>query len=502
MDMKYDFGINGSLRRKQSGEYSEYYLFNAFNSMKAYSYNGERYGYYGYDASGERTYKYGLDRIDITTNQGDVYVTETYWEANEMMLYPNGYLNMNQNGEYTKHYYAGALRIASKIGRGTSGLDLCNDAAIIDNTYPDYLEDRKNMQYEEMKEELTELVPGSQDILDITPIPYPDFCDIGGGGQENELFFYHPDHLGSTGMVTDNNASITQGLFYAPFGDIISDYNTSFHNSPMPNYSFNAKELDEENNMYYYSARYYAPPTFISRDVFFEEKPWMSPYAYCSNQPINRIDPTGMEDNPIFGTDGTFLGVDNRGLEGEAIIMPKEDFRQGMSHEEAMEKGTLRSKLPLVVNPDVLDKIDNQMDQIQLFINKPLACGRADYSPINIEHLILGFKAIGILKDIITVAKFSQSTVDDLVKRLKDQYGGNVTVMKDGKPIFRVHQPGSHGNTHSTITNFRQGVNPNNGQSFSIPEGKVSTFDKRSYDILNQAIKGKGGYSITTKGGR
>ena len=38
-------------------------------------------------------------------------------------------------------------------------------------------------------------------------------------------------------------------------------------------YAFNAKELDEENGMYYYSARYYAPPTFISRDPLFEKYP-------------------------------------------------------------------------------------------------------------------------------------------------------------------------------------------------------------------------------------
>ena len=99
--------------------------FNAFNSMKAYSYNGERFGYYGYDASGERTYKIGLDKVEITTNQGEVFVTGSYWEANEMMFYPNGYLNMNQNGEYTKHYYADALRIASKIGNGFSQ-NLCD----------------------------------------------------------------------------------------------------------------------------------------------------------------------------------------------------------------------------------------------------------------------------------------------------------------------------------------------------------------------------------------
>ncbi len=73
-------------------------------------------------------------------------------------------------------------------------------------------------------------------------------------------------------------------------------------------YAFNAKELDEENNMYYYSARYYAPPTFISRDPLMDEKPWLSPYHYCSNNPMNRIDPTGaldILDNYTILSDGT-----------------------------------------------------------------------------------------------------------------------------------------------------------------------------------------------------
>lgn len=74
--------------------------------------------------------------------------------------------------------------------------------------------------------------------------------------------------------------------------------------------------------------------------------------------------------------------------------------------------------------------------------------------------------------------------------------------MKDGKPLFRVHQPGSHANDNATLTRFRQGVNPNNGQQFSIPDKKVSSFDKQSYDILNKAINNKDGYSIKTKGRR
>jgi RHS repeat-associated protein len=59
---------------------------------------------------------------------------------------------------------------------------------------------------------------------------------------------------------------------------------------------FNAKEKDEESGMYYYEARYYNPPSFISRDPLFEKKPWMSAYAYCRNNPLIFIDPTGEDE--------------------------------------------------------------------------------------------------------------------------------------------------------------------------------------------------------------
>lgn len=35
-------------------------------------------------------------------------------------------------------------------------------------------------------------------------------------------------------------------------------------------------------------------------------------------------------------------------------------FKQGMSHDEAMEKGMVRSNFPMVFHPDVLNKIDDQ----------------------------------------------------------------------------------------------------------------------------------------------
>ena len=41
----------------------------------------------------------------------------------------------------------------------------------------------------------------------------------------------------------------------------------------------------------------YAPPVFTSRDPMFEQKPWLTPYHYCSNNPVGRVDPTGMFDD-------------------------------------------------------------------------------------------------------------------------------------------------------------------------------------------------------------
>jgi len=41
--------------------------------------------------------------------------------------------------------------------------------------------------------------------------------------------------------------------------------------------------------------RYYAPPTFISRDPMFEKYPSISPYTYCANNPILLVDDDGQE---------------------------------------------------------------------------------------------------------------------------------------------------------------------------------------------------------------
>jgi RHS repeat-associated protein len=173
----------------------------------------------------------------------------------------------------------------------------------------------------------------------------------GNGNTEDGLYFYHGNHLSSTQFITDINANISQAVLYTPWGSVIKEYKADWMLDTIPRYLFNGKELDEESGMYYYSARYYAPPSFISRDPLFEKFPTFSPYAYTFNNPIRYIDPDGR--NPILAEDGTFLGTTTNQKTGEAewkgvpIVMNRDDYNnmtegkeKGISQTDALNKGT------------------------------------------------------------------------------------------------------------------------------------------------------------------
>ena len=218
------------------------------------------------------------------------------------MFYPNTYINFTQAGEYTKHYYNGTERIASRLGEQQVPISVENEQEL-----EAYKQDVKQMIYNAIGQHLYD-EPTDMQEGDVFHLEFLQPC-----GNSNAVYYYHPNHLSSTMYVTDMQQSVVQSFLYAPYGEIISEYNTHAMGEAFPKYSFNAKELDEETGMYYYEARYYAPPVFTSRDPMFEKYFWMTPYAYCANNPVKYVDPSGEEISTHTDAEGNVVAVYNDG---------------------------------------------------------------------------------------------------------------------------------------------------------------------------------------------
>ncbi|MDH5232233.1 MAG: hypothetical protein OEY38_19390, partial [Gammaproteobacteria bacterium] len=138
------------------------------------------------------------------------------------------------------------------------------------------------------------------------------------GPTDDQLYFFHPDHLGSTSYVTDEDGDIHEHVEYFPFGE--TWYQEGGNNKVTP-YLFTSKELDSETGYYYFGARYYDPrvSTWISPDPILEkylpgrngEKPLangvfetgnISLYSYARNNPVLMKDPDGNWVPLILGT--------------------------------------------------------------------------------------------------------------------------------------------------------------------------------------------------------
>lgn len=80
---------------------------------------------------------------------------------------------------------------------------------------------------------------------------------------------------------------------YLPWGEIfLEERNTQTDRN---SYLYTGKEQDVLTGLYYYEQRYYdaSKSTFLGVDPLAEKRLWLTPYNYCSNNPITRIDPTG-----------------------------------------------------------------------------------------------------------------------------------------------------------------------------------------------------------------
>ena len=107
------------------------------------------------------------------------------------------------------------------------------------------------------------------------------------------MHFYVKDHLGSNRLVVDGNGNIEEVNHYYPFGALMGDRCGVSRN----NYKYIGKELDTMYgwNMQDHEARWYDPVVgrWHSIDMLAEKMFYVSPYAYCFNNPVKLLDSNG-----------------------------------------------------------------------------------------------------------------------------------------------------------------------------------------------------------------
>lgn len=152
--------------------------------------------------------------------------------------------------------------------------------------------------------------------------------------QGGVYYYYLKDHLGNNRLVINSSGAVVEKSHYYPSGMRFSPESTS--NSAALLYRYNGKELESMNglNQYDYGARRRGTglPIWTAVDPLAENHYDVSPYAYCLNNPINSIDPLGLDtvnvntQTPVKKGD---VMVDNKGVigtasTGEVTVTPKQ----------------------------------------------------------------------------------------------------------------------------------------------------------------------------------
>ena len=338
----YDANGNPTLVTNDSTNTTREMYWDEDNRLMVLSDNGKT-SRYTYNAAGERIMKsYGtMEGVYINGAPQGI----TFHETDNFTLYPASIISINKN-RFTKHYFIGDKRIASRIGIGLFNNVYGRNGSYVTAGQQDYAERMNQIQTQKeayykkvgvapgvptekgaygdpentgvgYNAVLTEL--GNHDVPQgwiQTPHPNttpntnpgppvswndpsnPDDPQAGYGYIPNdttkeETFFYHSDHLGSTSYITDDKANITQYDAYLPYGELLVDEHSSSEDLP---YKFNGKQFDEETGLYYYGARYLNPMASIwyGVDPLAEKYVSTSGYVYTLDNPVKLSDIEGL----------------------------------------------------------------------------------------------------------------------------------------------------------------------------------------------------------------
>ena len=257
------------------------------------------------------------------------------------------------------------------------------------------------------------------------------------------VYFYHPDHLGSSTFLTDANGNPYQFFINLPFGETMAEQlPDTYYRTP---FKFNGKELDEETGLYYYGARYYDPKIsiWLSVDPLAESFPNWNPYNYCLQNPINMIDPDGRapEDIIVTAKDGTKLFTLNDGKKTITTMTLQQLYKNKVQWFEPLAdnymplktlfKGASSDKLKHFTKKQI-ENFSNE-DRIMYSYRKG---GSGDWKKVKDggnEYLAVTVDGMPYWGDAVGQIPFATNRAKDQINKGWDSYSANVTAIRDGQ---------------------------------------------------------------------
>ncbi|WP_315332627.1 RHS repeat-associated core domain-containing protein, partial [Prevotella histicola] len=495
----YDANGNPTLVTNDSANTTREMYWDEDNRLMVLSDNGKT-SRYTYNAAGERIMKsYGtMEGVYINGAPQGI----TFHETDNFTLYPASILSVNKN-RFTKHYFLGDKRVASRIGTGLFNNVYGRNGSYVTAGQQDYAERMNQIQTQKeayykkvgvapgvptekgaygdpentgvgYNAVLTEL--GNHDVPQgwiQTPHPNttpgtnpgapvswndpsnPDDPQAGYGYIPNdttkeETFFYHSDHLGSTSYITDEHANITQYDAYLPYGELLVDEHSSSEDLP---YKFNGKQFDDETGLYYYGARYMNPMASIwyGVDPLAEKYTTTGGYVYTLNNPVKFIDVDGREWTQTTDKNGnTVITVSlNLSFNGDFSAAQMENYKNAISSEfNRMISDASDGRMSGVIkfytnNKDIVQSLVLTSEESSLIAGSTTYMG----SQVNVND------KNGALKDYAIVAA---DVSHELLHTLRVAHPFERTQTADTK-LLRVG-PNSYISTPSTASNIGNNV--------------------------------------------
>jgi RHS repeat-associated protein len=244
------------------------------------------------------------DRIQVDLRAGGTQ--KTIYTTNTVPVNTWTYVGFTYNGSQVSFYRDGVLLGDTYNNQITGNIGTTDDDFAIGRRYPGggWGELYFNGKIDEVM--VFDQALSEQEIQQLYEQGY-----IGGVQSGETCYYYHYDGLGSVVALSNSAGNTIQTYEYNVYGQVAA----SDPNLTNP-FMFTGRRFDFETGLYYYRARYYNP--YIGR--FLQTDPvgygnGINWYHYCSNNPLNWVDPSGLlavafyDGNDLGGGDGITNGA-------------------------------------------------------------------------------------------------------------------------------------------------------------------------------------------------